>query len=109
MKSFTKQIIICITIAILIAGIGVFIGYNIKKNPKQNIVVIDNTKEDSLRFELNKSNLEKQIYKNSIDSLNKIINFNRIQYEIEVKTINDINIISDDSITRYISNYLHSK
>ncbi len=109
MKSNTRNIIIGIIIVITTIGIGILIGYNINKVPKQNVIVVDNTKEDSLRFELNKSNLEKQVYKNNIDSLNKIINFNRIQYETEIKTINDIDVISDDSITRYISNYLHSK
>lgn len=113
MKIDKTQLIVAIAIYLVAIAAGLLVGYAVwHKSP----TVITNTtdpilikKNDSLRDIITINEYEKTIISKRIDSLNKVINYNEKQYEKELKSMGNINIVSDDSITRFISNYLHNK
>lgn len=109
MKTWVVHLIAYLLTLILGGVIGYFIFKGtIKKCPdieklKEELVVVrDSLNNLSYIIELEKVKYSKHI--NQLDSLNKI---QYEEYQKELSNFNDVNIISDDSITNFISSYIH--
>lgn len=82
--------------------------------PKDPIIIDNSDKyeeqvrryRDSLYWEQETNNKLRISYTIIIDSLNKINTKTKKDYEIKIKNLADINIVSDDSITMFIADYL---
>lgn len=109
-----KDIIIGVAMVILFT-IAFFIGkYN------GTTTVIDNSKLDSIQVKYNELKIEYDILVLTTDSLIKISNskLDSIQtvknniiysYERRIKEINDATIVSNDSVTRFISSRISNR
>ena len=105
-KKFIPYIIICV---VVIFGYSSCPSYN--KNDyeykRYNEII------DSLKLHiLNQNNIfetERKYYTNKIDSLTKVKSKTYIKYETIFKDFSDITIVSNDSITNYISRKIHNK
>lgn len=99
----------------IIIGIVVIFGYSRCPSYNKNDYEYKRYNEiiDSLKLHILKQNSifenERKYYTNKIDSLTKVKSKTHIKYETIFKDFSDITIVSNDSITNYISRKIHNK
>ncbi len=111
----TKKWVIYLVVGLLVLVIGGILGFIICSKTTKKCEDTTALREELYRLKDSINdiryiiNLNKVYYNDQIDSLEKINKVQYDKYKKLLKDFTDVDIISDDSITMYISNYLHNR